>query len=169
MVLSGKTIKGLLDSRKLVIEPLESKQIQPASVDLRISGEMLLIKTKEIDFGGEQEYEKTKSRELVIPPKTHVLVRTIERVKLPRDIGGMTKLRSSLSRIGIVFNNAGWVDPGFEGTLTLSVFNSNDSPVRIKAGERFAQLILMRLDREGDGYSGKYSGQSDVTGRKKDR
>ncbi len=81
----------------------------------------------------------------------------------------MTKLRSSLSRIGVIFNNAGWVDPGFKGTLTLSVFNSNSCPVKIKKGTRFAQLILMRLDSESEGYAGKYSGQRKITGKRKDR
>jgi len=168
MLLSGKTIKELIDGKKLVIRPFDAKQIQPASVDLRLAGEMLLLKGKAIDFGKEQEYEKIKGGEVVLPPKTHVLVRTVEYVELPNDVGGMTKLRSSLSRIGVVFNNAGWVDPGFKGTLTLSVFNSNNCPVKIRKGTRFVQLILMRLDNESDGYAGKYSGQRKITGKRKD-
>lgn len=171
MVLSGKTIRELLDSGSLVIEPLDSEQIQPASVDLRISNEILIIRGKEIDFGKEPEYEKIQRNEILLPPKTHVLVRTMERVELPNDIGGVTKLRSSASRIGMMFNNAGWVDPGFKGTLTLSVFNPNDSPVKIQKGTRFFQLVLFRLDEESDGYSGKYANQKEITGSKahKDR
>jgi dCTP deaminase len=169
MVLSGKTIKELLESRELVIEPIEAKQIQPASVDLRISDEILILKGEAIDFDREQKYEKIKANDVILPPKTHVLIRTIERIELPNDIGGMTKLRSSLSRIGVVFNNAGWVYPGFKGTLTLSVFNSNDVQVRIKLGSRFVQLVLMRLDKESDGYAGKYANQTGITGKKKDR
>lgn len=165
MILSGKTIKELLDSGRLVIRPLEANQIQPASVDLRISDEVLILKGKGTDFGKEQEYEKIRVKELVMPPKTHLLVRTVEWVELPNDVGGMNKLRSSLSRIGVIFNNAGWVDPGFKGTLTMSVFNSNDFPVKIKPGTRFSQLILMRLDRESEGYAGKYKGQREVTGK----
>lgn len=168
MILSEKTIIHLLDTGKLLIEPLEAGQIQPASVDLRISGEMLKMKGKEINFEGKQDYERSEGEEIVIPPKTSVLVRTIERVGLPNDIAGMTRLRSSLSRIGIFLNNAGWVDPGFKGTLTLSVFNSNDFPVRLKPGSRFVQLVLMRLDGESAGYSGKYLDQKEVTGRRRD-
>ena len=166
MILSSSTIRELLKKRKLVIEPLDPEQIQPASVDLRISDEILVLRGKEIDFDREPEYEKIKGKEIVIPPKTHVLVRTRERVELPNDVGGITKLRSSISRIGIIFNNAGWVDPGFKGTLTLSVFNPNDVPVRIKEGTRFFQLVLLRLDRESEGYAGKYLGQRGITGRK---
>lgn len=164
MVLSDICIRELLESGELVISPLEEKQIQPASVDLRISDEILIVRGKEIDFGKEPEYEKIKQPEIVLPPKTHVLVRTMERVELPNDVGGIMKLRSSLSRIGVILNNAGWVDPGFKGTLTLSVLNFNDVPVKIKAGTRFSQLILLRLSKESGGYSGKYINQSEITG-----
>lgn len=165
MVLSSRSIKELLDSGNLVITPLDPEQIQPASIDLKIADEILISKGKEIDFGKEPEYEKIKG-DVVLPPKTHVVVRTQERVELPNNVGGITKLRSSASRIGVMFNNAGWVDPGFKGTLSLSVFNSNDSPVRIKAGSRFFQLILIKLDKESKGYSGKYLDQHEITGSK---
>ena len=164
MVLSSKSIRELLDSGRLVIEPLDPEQIQPASIDLRISDEIMILKGEEIDLEKEPEYEKIQQNEIVLPPKTHVLVRTMERVEIPNDLGGITKLRSSLSRIGVMFNKAGWVDPRFKGTLTLSVFNSNDSPVKIKPGTRFFQLILFRLDSESEGYSGKYTNQTEVTG-----
>ena len=166
MILCSFAIKELLRSKKLVIKPVNPEQIQPASVDLRISHEILLLKGDEIEFGKEPEYENIREEEIQIPPKTHVLVRTIERVELPNDVGGIVKLRSSLSRIGVMLNNAGWVDPGFKGTLTLSMFNANDVPVKIRAGTRFFQLLLLKLDRESEGYSGKYVNQHEVTGSK---
>ena len=165
MVLSDKTIRELMESGKLVIEPFDQDQIQPASIDLRISDEIMITRG-EIDFGRGAEYEKIRQTEILFPPKTHVLVRTMERIELPNDVGGIAKLRSSLSRIGMLFNNAGWVDPGFKGTLTLSVFNANDSPVRVRAGTRFFQLVLVRLDRESEGYSGRYLNQNGITGSK---
>ena len=165
MILSGKTIREMLDSKKLVIKPLGAKQIQPASVDLRISGEMLRIRGREIVFEREQECERSEGGEVTIPAKTHVLIRSLEYIELPNSVAGMAKLRSSLSRVGLVLNNGGWVDPGFRGTLTLSVFNANDCQLKIAKGTRFCQLILMKLDREGEGYAGKYSGQKKVTGK----
>lgn len=163
MFLSGKTIRGMLRKGDLIIDPMEDGQVQPASVDLRIADEMMVAKGGEITFGKETGYEK-KRGEVVIPPKRHAIVRTIERVELPKDVGGITKLRSSASRIGVMFNNAGWVDPGFRGTLSLSVFNSNDVPVRIRPGTRLFQLVLVRLDVESEGYSGKYADQKGITG-----
>jgi dCTP deaminase len=164
MVLSNHCIKEMLKKGELVIDPIEDKQIQPASVDLRLSDEILISKGDEINFGQEPEYERIQKEEITLPPKTHVLVRTNERVELPKNVGGIMKLRSSLSRIGVILNNAGWVDPGFKGTLTLSVFNSNDVPVKIKAGTRFSQLILLRLGEESAGYQGKYTNQTGTTG-----
>ena len=169
MILSDNTIRHLLSSGKLVIEPLDEKQIQPASVDLRIADEILVLRGGEINFDEEQHYEKIRARAISLPPKTNVLIRTMERVELPDDVAGMTRLRSSLSRIGVFLNNAGWVDPGFKGTLTLSVFNANDCSVKIKPGSRFLQLVLMKLDRKSSGYAGKYLNQKRITGRLKDR
>ncbi|MCK5023053.1 MAG: dCTP deaminase [Candidatus Aenigmarchaeota archaeon] len=166
MVLSNHCIRELMEAGKLVIDPIEDKQIQPASIDLKIADEILIVKGSEINFGEEPEYERIKQDVITLPPKTHVLVRTSERIELPNDVGGIMKLRSSLSRVGVILNNAGWVDPGFKGTLTLSVFNSNDIPVKIKAGTRFSQLILLGLSKESDGYSGKYADQKETTGSK---
>jgi dCTP deaminase len=169
MILSEKTIRHLLSTGKLVIEPLDEKQIQPASIDLRIADEILMLGGKEIDFGKAQAYKKIRAREIVLPPRTGVLIRTVEHIELPNDVAGTTRLRSSLSRIGIFMNNAGWVDPGFKGTLTLSVFNANACSVKIRPGTRFLQLVLMKLDTESGGYEGKYLGQRAITGRRKDR
>lgn len=169
MILSEKTIRHLLESRKLVIEPLDAQQIQPASIDLRLADEILILRGKAIDFDKEQAYEKIRAQEIILPPKTSVLMRTLERIELPNDVAGMTRLRSSLSRIGVFLNNAGWVDPGFKGTLTLSIFNANDCSVKIKPGSRFLQLVLMKLDGKSGGYAGKYLNQKAITGRRKDK
>lgn len=169
MVLSGRSIRRLMRSGGLVIDPLGEGQIQPASVDLRVAGEMLTAAGKEIDFGKEPEYERSDGEEIIIPPGKHALVRTVESIELPKDIGAITKLRSSASRIGLMFNNAGWVDPGFRGALTLSLYNSNQVPVRIKAGTRLFQLLLVKLDQESEGYMGKYSNRSAIMGSRAHR
>jgi dCTP deaminase len=166
MILCDKSIEELIKAKKLVIKPFKRENIQPASIDLRISDEILLLKGKEIDFDKEQTYERIKAKTIILPEKTSVLTRTIEYIELPNDIAGITKLRSSVSRIGLFLNNAGWIDPGFKGTLTLSVFNANNAPVKIKAGTRFFQLILVKLDKESRGYKGRYNNQYAITGKK---
>jgi len=166
-VLSSTSIKELIQKGELIIKPLDEGQIQPASVDLRIANEVMKVEGQNcIEFGKEVKYRKTISDKITLEPKTHILVRTIEYTGLPNNVAGIIKLRSSLSRIGVMLNNAGWIDPGFKGTITLSMFNSNNIPVKIKTGERFVQLILIRLDKESSGYSGKYLEQIEITGNR---
>ncbi|MEM5871665.1 MAG: dCTP deaminase, partial [Candidatus Aenigmatarchaeota archaeon] len=106
MILSDATIKSLIKSKRFIIEPFDENAIQPSSIDLKISDEILFIEGKEVIFSEERKvkYREVKCKEIVIPPKKFVLVRTVERVELPNDIAGMVKLRSSLSRIGLFLN-----------------------------------------------------------------
>ncbi|MCZ6729704.1 MAG: dCTP deaminase, partial [SAR324 cluster bacterium] len=68
--------------------------------------------------------------------------------------------RSSIGRIGLFVENAGWVDPGFEGELTLELYNANRQPIRLQAGRRICQLVFARMDQPASvPYRGKYQGQ----------
>jgi dCTP deaminase len=73
--------------------------------------------------------------------------------------------RSSVGRSGLFIQNAGWVDPGFHGMITLELYNANNAPMRIAAGRRICQLVLARADDVVEQpYAGKYQGQMDTTG-----
>lgn len=73
--------------------------------------------------------------------------------------------RSSIGRMGLFIQNAGWVDPGFEGQITLELFNANRLPIRLKAGRRICQLVFAQMDRKtGNVYQGKYQGQRNAVG-----
>jgi dCTP deaminase len=86
----------------------------------------------------------------------HRLVATMERVELGVDLAGILQIRSSLAREGILASLA-LVDPGFRGQLTISLFNSSKKTVRLRAGERFVQLTLLRLGRQAAAkYEGRY-------------
>ena len=68
--------------------------------------------------------------------------------------------RSSIGRIGLLVENAGWVDPGFEGELTLELYIANRLPIRLSSGRRICQLLFARMDRpSSEPYQGKYQGQ----------
>ena len=73
--------------------------------------------------------------------------------------------RSSLGRLGLFIQNAGWVDPGFHGEITLELFNANRCAIRLQAGRRIGQLVFARMDRAAQSpYRGKYQGQRGATG-----
>ena len=73
--------------------------------------------------------------------------------------------RSSLGRLGLFIQNAGWVDPGFHGEITLELFNANRCAIKLQAGRRIGQLVFARMDRAAQSpYRGKYQGQRGATG-----
>ena len=73
--------------------------------------------------------------------------------------------RSSIGRLGLFIQNAGWGGPGCEGAITLEHYNANNTPVHITLGRRICQLVLAQADQPvANPYRGKYQGQSEATG-----
>ena len=66
---------------------------------------------------------------------------------MPNDMLGRLEGRSSLGRVGLLVNlNSRYVDPGFEGKVTLELFNITNRPIRLLPGMRIAQLSIERID-----------------------
>lgn len=163
MILSDVTLREKLDSGELVVEPLEDYLIQPASIDLRLGRHFL--KVDENDFAVIRlddpiKYVEMEMDEIIIPPLSFLLATTMEYIKLPQDLTAFVEGRSSIGRIGLFVENAGWVDPGFEGELTLELYNANRQPIRLVSGRRICQLVFAQMDRPASApYRGKYQGQ----------
>ena len=67
--------------------------------------------------------------------------------------------------MGLFIQNAGWVDPGFEGEITLELYNANRLPIRLEAGRRICQLVFAAMDDEAENpYCGKYQKQRSAVG-----
>lgn len=167
MILSDRTIKELISRGELVIEPLEEGQIQCSSVDLRLGNEFGRYADEEvIDVrrgAGSVRIEKVKDY-VEIAPKEFLLATTVEYIKLPSHVTAFVEGRSSLGRLGLFIENAGWVDAGFEGQITLELYNANSVPIRLHVGMRICQLVFAKLDGVPEKiYSGKYKGQRGVT------
>jgi dCTP deaminase len=163
MILSDVTLREKLDSGELVVEPLEDYLIQPASIDLRLGNHFLKVDENAFDIirlDDPIKYVEMEMDEIIIPPFSFLLATTMEYVKLPQDLTAFVEGRSSIGRIGLFVENAGWVDPGFEGELTLELFNANRQPIRLVAGRRICQLVFAQMDRPASvPYRGKYQGQ----------
>ena len=68
--------------------------------------------------------------------------------------------RSSIGRMGLFIQNAGWVDPGFCGQITLELYNANNLPIEIEAGRRICQIVFAKMDQPVESaYCGKYQNQ----------
>jgi len=170
LILSDRTIRQLIEQGKLMIDPLTEEQFQPASVDLRLGTHFL--KNNEylnhiMTLEDELSYEEFESKEIIIPPQSFLLATTMETVRLPVDITAFVEGRSSIGRMGLFIQNAGWVDPGFEGQITLELFNANRLPIKLIAGRRVCQLVFAQMDQKSArGYHGKYQGQKNAVGSK---
>lgn len=168
MILSDRTIKKLLSSKELIVEPITEEQIQPASVDLRLGTHFLKVDENAIDcmtLSSPIQYVEFESNEVIIPPHSFLLATTMEYIKLPNNLTAFVEGRSSIGRMGLFIQNAGWVDPGFEGEITLELYNANRLPIRLTAGRRICQLVFAQLDEIAERpYCGKYQYQRKTVG-----
>ena len=168
MILSDRSIRRMLGEKRLEISPLEDGQIQPASVDIRLGDTFSVVddsSTGIIDLENEIRYKTIRSDSYLLLPGQFVLATTMERVSLPDDLTAFVEGRSSLGRMGLFIQNAGWVDPGFQGEITLELFNANRCAIELKAGRRVGQLVFAEMDAPALApYRGKYQGQAGATG-----
>jgi dCTP deaminase len=168
VIVSDRSLRELLARREIVVEPLEDYQIQPASIDLRLGEHFLKVDENSVDsiaLDRPVPYLEIKKAEIVIPPHTFLLAVTREFIRLPADITAFVEGRSSIGRIGLFIQNAGWVDPGFEGTITLELYNANRLPIRLASGRRICQIVFARMDGPASRpYAGKYQHQAEAVG-----
>lgn len=138
------------------------ENVGPASIDLTLSGSACGV-------GG--ELEKSNFASIKLDKDEFVLLSTAEYVRVPSDMVAIVKGKSSLARKGLMVECAGFVDPGFEGTITLEVKNLNPNrTIELRAGMKICQIVYMSLDQavqENAIYSKEnghhYSGQQGAT------
>jgi dCTP deaminase len=168
MILSDGSLKAMLARGELVVDPLCADSIQPASIDCRLGTHFLEVEDRRvsvIDLVSEIHYREFEGDSITIPPHSFVLATTMEYVRLPHDLTAFVEGRSSIGRIGLFIENAGWVDPGFAGQITLELYNANSLPIRLDAGRRICQLVFCKMDQAAlSPYAGKYQGQRGTTG-----
>jgi dCTP deaminase len=168
MFLSDVDIQREIERGGIRIEPFEIRNIQPASVDLTLGEDFKFLEDKAcegvIRFDKEPRYIEQRG-EIILPSNQFVLGTTLEYVGLSERIAAQVQGRSSIGRRGLFIQNAGWVDPGFEGNLTLELYNPNALPIRLTPGTRICQLIFAYTKTPArHPYAGKYKGQRGTTG-----
>ena len=174
-MLSDHSIRELCQNEKL-IEPYSDSHLQPCSYDVRLSDEIIrfighgTIKLSDRSFSGEYFKLNMNEHGYILEPGEFILGSTIEKVKLPNNIAARFEGKSSLGRIGLATHvTAGFIDPGFEGTITLEIKNLNQYPILLETGCPIGQLCFFKLDSEvekpygSDGLNSKYQGQHGPT------
>ena len=157
--LSDGTIRKLIAEGRVKIDPFDDAMIQPASVDLKLGPSFRVFhnfRVESIDLneppqGLTELVEITDEEPFIVHPGEFVLGRTEEYVELPDDVVARVEGKSSLGRLGLIVHaTAGFVDPGFKGTLTLEITNLTRVPIILWPGKPIAQLSFMTLDRPAE-------------------
>ncbi|HQA95912.1 MAG TPA: dCTP deaminase [Candidatus Colwellbacteria bacterium] len=153
MVLSDRDIKKVIKQKRLVFLPkLSPDQIGPASIDLKlgqqfkvfhISETSLLDTKKGIPLKVMRNYDNRES--FILHPGKFILASTAEYMKVPSDMVLRVEGKSTLARMGILVHTAGFVDPGFEGAITLEISNQSDLPVKLYPGMYICQVAVEYL------------------------
>ncbi len=160
MILSDTKIKARLDSWDILIESLlwydTGKQIWPASLDFRLgktfkiyrkSRQTVIDSKRWVDSEHVETIELEKWEKFVLHPGDFVLGVTAEKIKIPYDLVARCEWRSSIGRLGVIIHStAGFIDPGFEGTITLEMTNINELPVALYVGMRIWQFAFEKID-----------------------
>jgi dCTP deaminase len=156
---SDGTLRRLVDEGRLVVDPWDPEMVQPASIDLRLGDSFRVFSNHRITAIDLREVPPNLTEEVtigegdpfVIHPGEFCLGRTLERVELPDDLVARVEGKSSLGRLGLIVHaTAGFVDPGWSGTLTLELNNLTRVPIKLYAGLPIAQLSVMALDRAAE-------------------
>lgn len=179
-MLVDREIKEALQKRTLIVTHLDNpNQIGPASIDLRIDDKYTYFGTQTKDcvcrlnqhWKDDELITGRVDRYHLLPPKKFGLFSTIEYLTLSEDedssLAGRIEGRSSVGRQGLFVHNAGFVDPGFSGQITLELFNATDHTISIEVGTRICQLVLYKTARPNVSYplreSSKYMYQTGPT------
>lgn len=152
---------------KLIPHGADPELINPASIDICIGNslreEVGGDRWKDIDLRGYSKEWPYRLR-----PGAFVLVSTLEHVHVSNGYAVDLRLKSSRAREGYEHALAFWVDPGWDGVLTMEIKNwSEYQSLPLYPGLRFGQMIVHKLaGRAAKPYSGKYNKATTVEGAK---
>lgn len=178
MVLSDRSIREAIENGRIGIEPYEESMVQPSSVDLRIGSYFRVfrnnrrrcIDVREPAEGLTELLEAGPEDPFILHPGEFVLGATLETVTLGDDLVARLEGKSSLGRLGLLIHStAGFIDPGFSGTITLELSNVATLPITLYPGMSIGQISFLQMTTPADNPYGsdrlasKYKGQQEPT------
>lgn len=175
-MLSDGTIRQLLTYGLITVtdpetgeDCWEDRRIQPASLDVTLGAEFLVLDEELLDVidpkvnntGAWYTAVATDTDPFVLHPGEFALGTTHEVIGLSEGLIARVEGKSSIGRMGTLIHvTAGFVDPGFEGQVTLELHNVASLPIKLYPGMPIGQLAFERLDSPAEEpYHGKYLGQ----------
>jgi dCTP deaminase len=178
MVLSDRDILAELDAKRVQLDPFDAAMVQPSSVDVRLDRFFRVFENHRyphIDPAEEQPdltrlVEPDGEEPFILHPGEFVLGSTYELVTLPDDVAARLEGKSSLGRLGLLIHStAGFIDPGFDGHVTLELSNVANLPITIYPEMKIGQLSFVQMSEPAEapygsgGLGSKYQGQRGPT------
>jgi len=165
-VLTRDAILAELEAGRVVIDPYAPDQVGPASIDLTLGDEIRVIEPGPgpIDILDASDYREhtrvaTLREPFVLAPGATIHGITRERIELPDDLCGFLEGRSRYARLGLMIHvTSALVQPGVRNRQVLEMGNISGHPLRIHAGVRICQLVLMRTEGSAR-YDGRFAEQ----------
>ncbi len=178
MLMSDRDIRASIEAGQIGLEPLDMSLLQPSSFDVRIDRFFRLFDNHKYAFIDPAEPQEDLTRfvevapdePFILHPGEFVLGSTYEFVKLPDNVAARLEGKSSLGRLGLVTHStAGFVDPGFNGHVTLELSNMATLPIKLWPGMKIGQLCFFQLSSPSETpygsakYLNRYQGQRGPT------
>lgn len=161
MILSDASIVEKIQLNELKIIPFPKEhEIQPCSVDLHLGDKLVTLDGKTIDIS-DQSYK--------LKPYEFLLGSTLEYFEIPDYLCGQVEGKSSIARLGIsCHQTAGYIDAGYNGNITLELFNASDKEFELIGGLPICQIVFHLLTSScirpygSDGLNNHYQGSEGV-------
>jgi len=175
MILSDATIREEIRAGRIVIEPFDEGCVQPSSVDLHVDSRFRVFANSRYPYidvkqempGLTELVEMSEGEPFILHPGEFVLGATMERVQLPNDLVARLEGKSSLGRLGLLIHStAGYVDPGWDGYLTLELSNVANLPITIYPGMKIGQISFFRLSTPAEFPYGSEAARSKYQGQR---
>jgi dCTP deaminase len=178
VLLSDRDIRAEIAANRVGVEPFDEAMIQPSSVDVRLDKFFRVFENHKYSVIDPSTEQAELTREVIaegdepfiLHPGEFVLGSTYEFVKLPDNVAARLEGKSSLGRLGLVTHStAGFVDPGFNGHVTLELSNMATLPIKLWPGMKIGQLCFFQLSSPSETpygsakYLNRYQGQRGPT------
>ena len=178
VILSDRSLREAIEAGRLGIEPFDGQAVQPSSIDVRLDSRFRVFPAARYPYidvkrpmDGLTELIEVKPDEpFILHPGEFVLGSTLERIAIPADLAARLEGKSSLGRLGLLTHStAGFLDPGFEGHVTLELSNVANLPITLFPGMRIGQIAIFQLTTPAErpygsrGMRSKYQGQRGPT------
>lgn len=170
MILSHDELKAALDAGEIGFDPPidEAEQLGAASIDVRLGHQFTKLKsvpgvTVSVADGlktlGKLNVWDTvvkkkdgfgRPETLDLLPGDFILAMTLETIRVPLNMIALIEGRSTYARVGLsMHQTAPWIQPGWEGQLTLEITNQGPLTIRLTPKvDRPCQVAFFRLDGE---------------------